>query len=67
MTTKIDAQTKIELLKIAATLTTVKFKDGDDLAVVFADCYEIASAEFKKSAPSSGVVPVVGTPRTNFG
>ena len=59
-----DAAVKLELLKIAATLTTIKFKDGDELASVFADCYEIASAEFKKSAPSSGATPKVGSPRT---
>lgn len=37
-----NEQTKIELLKIAATLTTAKFKDGDDLELVFTDCFALA-------------------------
>ncbi len=37
-----NEQTKIELLKIAATLTTAKFKDGDDFELVFTDCFALA-------------------------
>ncbi len=62
-----DKTVKLELFKIAATLTTVKFKDGDDLATVFADCYSVALAEFDKKPDNSGKVqqfPIPGSPRT---
>ena len=39
---RMNEQTKLELLKISAQLTTVKFKDGDDLEQVFKDCFALA-------------------------
>lgn len=56
-------QTRLELLKIAATLVTATFKDGDDLESVFKTCYEIAAKQFEDTRIKSGVqfAKVTGT------
>lgn len=43
-----NEHTKLELLKIAATLTSAKYQNNDDIKQVFKDCYLIAINQYNE-------------------
>lgn len=52
---------KLELLKIAAQLTSTKFKEGDDFEQVFKDCFALALHLFEQEPE-----PMQPTPKSQL-